>query len=272
MVSQIRQKLEIHVLGISLSESPVCQKYSVIPGEWVWMQLPTALLSDLARPNTVSAANVAQSLLILVHPTADDMARGLSPATIVPTASDDCGESAASISDDEDGGGYSSEGSVAKAAVASAVQLGSAKYLQAAFNSQAASSQSESSEHHEAIEDGQETEVSALPKAHESEEQHKAIPPLIGKSLRQRSQSAVIQKQNGVELTKNYLELVRDFRQLRPYTRRPDGKYPSDTLCVYCVHERPTSVFFPCQHMCVCNDCIEANNITTDYSSPSDWR
>ncbi|RLN73621.1 hypothetical protein BBJ28_00005368 [Nothophytophthora sp. Chile5] len=94
---------------------------------------------------------------------------------------------------------------------------------------------------------------------------------MIGKTMRQRSQSAIVEKKEGVKLTQNYPELVKDFKQLQPFTRRPDGKYPGDTRCVYCANARPTSVFFPCQHMCVCNDCIEQNSLSPDYSPSAEW-
>ncbi|RLN86751.1 hypothetical protein BBJ28_00012530 [Nothophytophthora sp. Chile5] len=81
---------------------------------------------------------------------------------------------------------------------------------------------------------------------------------------RQRSQSVASQKEAAAALTKNYPELVKGFKQLQPYTRHPDGSYPSHTRCIYCANAGPTSVFFPCQHMCVCDDCIKAAKLSPD--------
>ncbi|KAG1689868.1 hypothetical protein DVH05_001901 [Phytophthora capsici] len=64
----------------------------------------------------------------------------------------------------------------------------------------------------------------------------------------------------------NYKALASSFRQLMPYARRPDGTYPASTTCIMCSKEKPTSVFFPCQHMCVCSGCIEANDMSPDCS------
>ncbi|KAG1689867.1 hypothetical protein DVH05_001900 [Phytophthora capsici] len=190
------------------------------------------------------------------------MVRGITAATVVPTASDD--GIAPCISDEEADAEYSSE---KEDRSSPPVGLESEKYLHAAFGGHT-KDRNFAVPLDKAITTG--TGVSPQQSNPKTLEQ-KPVAPLVGKSLRQRSQSAVVQKQNGVELTKNYLELVRDFQQLRPFTRRPDGKYPTDTRCVYCVDARPTSVFFPCQHMCVCNDCIQLNNISTDYSSTTDW-
>ncbi|KAF4127406.1 C3HC4 type zinc finger [Phytophthora infestans] len=134
----------------------------------------------------------------------------------------------------------------------SVAEVQSQQYLQAAFHG------------HAPTEEHSEQSRSEAP-------DHEPGPPAIGKSLRQRSQSAVVQKQHAVELSKHYTKLVKDFRQLQPFTRRPDGTYPADTLCVYCANTRPTSVFFPCRHMCVCNDCIKSSKISTDELSSTNW-
>jgi hypothetical protein len=194
------------------------------------------------------------------------MVRGVSAATVVPTASDDNGDAIPphhSVSDEEEGMQYCSDEE--DNAPPSPVAELQTNYLHAAFNGQTPDTQAPSPP------DESSSTTPAKAEQRPTPAQHKPVAPLIGKALRQRSQSAVVQKQNGVVLTKNYLELVKDFRQLRPFTRRPDGKYPAGTVCVYCNAARPTSVFFPCQHMCVCNDCIELNHISTDYTSATDW-
>ncbi|KAG7387103.1 hypothetical protein PHYPSEUDO_014757 [Phytophthora pseudosyringae] len=190
-------------------------------------------------------------------------------ATIVPTVSDEYGDgipsrhSHAGNSDEAEGAERSSEETNVPASPVAELQA--ENYLQAAFNGQI-------SKAHPKPDDPIPSPLDRfLQQSDSNVAQHKPVPPIIGKSLLQRSQSAVIKKKKGVELTKNYAELVRDFRHLRPFARRPDGKYPADTLCVYCVNAKPTSVFFPCQHMCVCSVCIELNHISTDYSSSTDW-
>ncbi|KAK1932410.1 hypothetical protein P3T76_011994 [Phytophthora citrophthora] len=64
----------------------------------------------------------------------------------------------------------------------------------------------------------------------------------------------------------NYKALASSFRQLMPYARRPDGTYPPSITCIMCSKGKPTSVFFPCQHMCVCSACIESNDMSPDCS------
>jgi hypothetical protein len=87
----------------------------------------------------------------------------------------------------------------------------------------------------------------------------------------QRKRSMSLQPTKVIELTKNYEQLVREFNMLRPFTRCPDGTYPRDTKCVICRRARPTSVFFPCQHRCVCDDCVASHRISADRSVPSNW-
>lgn len=87
----------------------------------------------------------------------------------------------------------------------------------------------------------------------------------------QRKRSMSLQPAKAIELTKNYDHLVREFNMLRPFTRCPDGSYPRDTKCVICRRARPSSVFFPCQHRCVCDDCINSHRISADRSNPSNW-
>ncbi|ETL82669.1 hypothetical protein F442_17805 [Phytophthora nicotianae P10297] len=173
------------------------------------------------------------------------MVRGITSASVIPTASEGEGGDHASVEEN----------------TVSVAELESKKYLQAAFQGQISTEQPNPDNLSSAIPTDSPMEIND---AGAKVQQQKPAP-------RQRSQSAVVQKSNTTELTKNYLDLVRDFRQLQPFTRRPDGSYPTGTLCVYCVNTRPTSVFFPCQHMCVCDGCIKSGNISTDYSSSMDW-
>lgn len=74
-----------------------------------------------------------------------------------------------------------------------------------------------------------------------------------------------------MRLTKNYLDLVHDFRMLKPFMRLPGGAYPSDAKCVFCEVNTPANVFFPCQHRCVCNACMKMHKISANQSNPSVW-
>lgn len=69
-----------------------------------------------------------------------------------------------------------------------------------------------------------------------------------------------------VKRVKNYRALANSFKHLQPFARDPDGNYPVKTICVLCSVFKPTSVFFPCQHMCVCNKCITSNDMSPDFS------
>ncbi|RLN86753.1 hypothetical protein BBJ28_00012529 [Nothophytophthora sp. Chile5] len=218
------------------------------------------------------------------------MPRGtVTSATVVPTALDDDGGITRSLpshrfsSGEEDGQRYSSSEGGNAAGPAPAVE--SNKYFQAAFNGKPPVTQAESNVYLQAAFNAQAPVASTpapvngsvgetLPPQQQTapkSTQPGPIAPLIGKSMRQRSQSAIVEKKEGIKLAQNYAELVKDFKQLRQFTRRRDGKYPGDTRCVYCANARPTSVFFPCQHMCVCNDCIEQNNLSPDYSPSAEW-
>ena len=74
-------------------------------------------------------------------------------------------------------------------------------------------------------------------------------------------------------LTKDYAGFVRDFNYMKPYARRPDGSYAPDTLCVLCRRLPPMLVFFPCQHRCVCDACIQTYDISPDPTrSTAAWR
>lgn len=89
---------------------------------------------------------------------------------------------------------------------------------------------------------------------------------------RQRATSLMAPNEMPQRLTKNYKELARDFRVLKPFTRLPDGTYPVGTRCVFCEIGAPKTVFFPCQHKCVCDVCMKLHDISADCTRPSAWR
>ena len=71
-------------------------------------------------------------------------------------------------------------------------------------------------------------------------------------------------------LTKNYAEVATDYRKHVKYIFRTDleenvvGAHPSDPpKCCMCKKGPVESVFYPCQHACVCNKCIERHKIGT---------
>lgn len=94
---------------------------------------------------------------------------------------------------------------------------------------------------------------------------------VVKKPPPKRKRSMSLQTTKQMELTKNYEQLVREFNNLKPYTRFPDGTYPRDTKCVICRRARPSVVFFPCQHRCVCNDCVHGHRISADRSDQTNW-
>ncbi|KAF1315110.1 hypothetical protein FI667_g16249, partial [Globisporangium splendens] len=89
---------------------------------------------------------------------------------------------------------------------------------------------------------------------------------------RQRATSFMAAKQIPHRLAMNYRELARDFRALKPFTRLPDGTYPPGTRCAFCEIGTPKTVFFSCQHKCVCDMCIKLHDICADHARPSAWR
>lgn len=93
-----------------------------------------------------------------------------------------------------------------------------------------------------------------------------------GNNGRQRSTSLMAPNEMPRRMTKNYKDLARDFRMLKPFTRLPDSTYPPDTQCVFCEIGSPMTVFFPCQHKCVCDVCIKLHDITSDRSKATSWR
>jgi hypothetical protein len=60
-------------------------------------------------------------------------------------------------------------------------------------------------------------------------------------------------------MNKDYLDMARLYRLQRPYS----DKKVSHT-CVLCFKRKATHVFFPCDHCCVCEDCVKAEEICPD--------
>ncbi|KAJ0396524.1 hypothetical protein P43SY_003735 [Pythium insidiosum] len=110
----------------------------------------------------------------------------------------------------------------------------------------------------------------SLPNLHESVTATDQRKP----SLRRRQSSAQdVTKSRTAKnaLTKNYLHLVKDFERLKPFARLPDGSYPRDVLCVFCEAHTPMSVFFPCQHKCVCEICLKSEEIGASSTGTRAW-
>lgn len=64
---------------------------------------------------------------------------------------------------------------------------------------------------------------------------------------------------------KNYNSIAATFRRNKRFSRSSDGTYSDQANCVLCMASKPTCVFFPCQHMCVCNKCISTNDMSPDF-------
>ena len=58
---------------------------------------------------------------------------------------------------------------------------------------------------------------------------------------------------------RDYLEMARLYILQRPYN---NGNY--NKTCVLCRMNQATHVFFPCEHICVCEGCIENEEICSD--------
>jgi hypothetical protein len=60
-------------------------------------------------------------------------------------------------------------------------------------------------------------------------------------------------------MNKDYLDMARLYRLQRPYS----DKNLSHT-CVLCFKRKATHVFFPCDHCCVCEECVKVEEICPD--------
>ncbi|KAE9322406.1 hypothetical protein PF008_g17599 [Phytophthora fragariae] len=70
----------------------------------------------------------------------------------------------------------------------------------------------------------------------------------------------------GFKFVNNNKALATSFKHLQPFARCPDGTYSAEVSCLLCGQVKPTSVFFPCQHMSVCNNCIRVNDMSPECS------
>jgi len=60
-------------------------------------------------------------------------------------------------------------------------------------------------------------------------------------------------------MTKDYLSLAREYKNLALYR-----DLEATQICVMCKSGEVLTVFFPCQHKCVCDGCISKKNIGTN--------
>ncbi|TMW61907.1 hypothetical protein Poli38472_010970 [Pythium oligandrum] len=72
------------------------------------------------------------------------------------------------------------------------------------------------------------------------------------------AQNEAAQAQNQESDSPMYV--LKDYDSLRSFTRRGDGSYPTESKCLMCKLQPITTIFYPCQHKCVCNTCLR------DYS------
>ena len=72
-----------------------------------------------------------------------------------------------------------------------------------------------------------------------------------------RSNKESINKQ--VRLNQDYLALAREYTRLKPYTG-----HNHQTTCVLCSKAEAKVVFFPCEHRCVCKNCVKIEKICED--------
>jgi len=57
-------------------------------------------------------------------------------------------------------------------------------------------------------------------------------------------------------MTKDYVSIASEYRNTSQYRKLDEA-----VVCVLCHTHTVTTVFFPCQHKCVCKVCIDLNNI-----------
>lgn len=113
------------------------------------------------------------------------------------------------------------------------------------------------------------TEASTTPDTDESPKQQSSPPkpfPLPISHGTGMPHNVELTDRGGFKLVNNYRALATTFKHLQPFARCPDGSYSSEITCVLCNESKPTSVFFPCQHMCVCNTCISTNDMSPECS------
>ncbi|KDO31615.1 hypothetical protein SPRG_03535 [Saprolegnia parasitica CBS 223.65] len=66
-------------------------------------------------------------------------------------------------------------------------------------------------------------------------------------ALRRQSQS----------MTTDYISDVERYNSAKPFSRRPDKTFDPEARCIMCKTHKIHMVFFPCEHKCVCNKCLE---------------
>ncbi|OQR93236.1 hypothetical protein ACHHYP_02776 [Achlya hypogyna] len=87
-------------------------------------------------------------------------------------------------------------------------------------------------------------ELRTLPYANAMSEKEKAIKL---QALRRQSQS----------MTTDYMSDVEMYNMAKPYSRRPDKTFDPTAVCIVCKTNKITMVFFPCEHKCLCNKCLD---------------
>jgi len=93
-------------------------------------------------------------------------------------------------------------------------------------------------------------------------------PPKMTKKELKESLKSLSKYVAGRNFTKNYADIAIEYRKQVKYIARSDdernvvGAHPSSPpTCSMCKIGRCNSVFFPCQHACVCDDCIVKHEI-----------
>jgi hypothetical protein len=67
-------------------------------------------------------------------------------------------------------------------------------------------------------------------------------------------------------LNADYAALARDHAQRRRFARDLASGLFAGSLCVLCREREPATVFFPCEHRCVCDACLAAHAIGPPHS------
>ncbi|EQC37137.1 hypothetical protein SDRG_05364 [Saprolegnia diclina VS20] len=66
-------------------------------------------------------------------------------------------------------------------------------------------------------------------------------------ALRRQSQS----------MTTDYITDIDRYNSAKPFSRRSDKTFDPEARCIMCKTQKILMVFFPCEHKCVCNKCLD---------------
>ncbi|KAF0683335.1 Aste57867_24611 [Aphanomyces stellatus] len=93
-----------------------------------------------------------------------------------------------------------------------------------------------------------------VPRIDAAEDDAKAI------AAREKAYALEALRHESKSMISDYVSEVDRYNHAKPYARRPDNTYPKAT-CVYCHVNLCHMVFFPCEHKCICDACLEGMHV-----------